>query len=125
MAKALALGLAGALALSALAMAGSKPEIDATVKITNPATGTYQGKVKPEKRKRCQKRNVTVYHDENENGADDSDYVIGSTKSDRKGKWTVHGNQAPAGDTVVAVAEEKETSRQICTEAEGETIATG
>ena len=127
MAKALVLALVGAMALGALATTatGSKPHIGADVSIENTAVGSYSGKVKGDKPKKCQKRrSVTVIHDDDNNGVDDDDFRIGTARTDRKGKYSLTGEeQAPKGDAVIAQVEKKTTSRQICDETEGKTTS--
>jgi hypothetical protein len=68
----------------------------------NPEYGVYEGNLESEKAGCEKRRRVHVYHDQNKNGYDPSDYHIGSDKTNRKGDYEVNGNQAPAGDQIVA-----------------------
>jgi hypothetical protein len=108
-ALALAAGLtAGSLATGALAdhhHGGDKDEDEVKSRITlsNSEAGVYEGTVSS-KRAACRKqRRVKVYHDQNENGVDRSDYRIGKDLTDKKGNYEVDGNQAPMGDDVIAI----------------------
>ena len=123
MAKAFALALIGALAMAVLATTAiGRSSVDSDVSITNPAAGTYKGKVTSDARKCEKRRHITVYHDDDDNGIDGDDFVIGTAVSSRTGKWSMSGEeQAPHEDTVIAHAEKKKRRSTLCKEAEGST----
>jgi hypothetical protein len=80
-----------------------EPEVKSKITLSNTESGVYEGTVSS-KRPACKKqRRVKVYHDQNENGVDRSDYRIGKDTTDKRGNYEVNGNQAPMGDDVVAV----------------------
>lgn len=127
MAKALALAVIGALTLGVLATAAAgkaKTRVESDVTIKNSASGTYDGKVTSAKKKCKKKRDISVYHDEDDDGVDNADFFIGEAVTNNSGKWSMTGEeQAPVGDAVVAIVEEKETRKSICLEAEDSTLA--
>jgi hypothetical protein len=84
-----------------------------TITLQNKVAGSYSGEVKSQVPKCEKERSVTVYHDEGDDGLDDTDFQIGSAQTNKHGKYKVHGNQAPAGDTVIAVVEEDELSEKL------------
>jgi hypothetical protein len=120
--------LAGALVTPA-AQAKDKPDVDVktdttgTITPITPFTATYSGKVttKPEKKgkgkrertrrrhaaERCvEGRTVEVWH-----GIKPTGFLIGTTRTDAKGNWSVTGNLAPSGDPIfiyVLAAERKD-----------------
>jgi hypothetical protein len=128
MAKALALGLVGALTMAVLATtAVGRATFNTEVTVTNTGPGAYSGKVnsKPFRRK-CEKgRQISVYHDTNGNGTVDStDFLIGTTTTDTNGNWSLTGEeQAPTGDRVIAVAAAKKKRKTKCKEGQGSTTA--
>lgn len=104
--------LGGLLATGALAdnhHGDAKGEDDAKsqISLSNSETGVYEGTVTSKKAACRKQRKVKVYHDENENGVDRSDYRIGKDTTDKKGNYEVVGNQAPMGDAVIAVVSGK------------------
>jgi hypothetical protein len=111
---ALAAGLtAGLLAAGALADQG--PRVASSLTLRNPEATSYEGVVRSSKRACKKRRKVTVVHDLNRNGADRSDYVIGTDRSDKKGRYEVEGNQAPLGDSIAAsVGRRKLPSGTVC-----------
>jgi hypothetical protein len=94
-----------------MAVGNGVDEISTSVSLFNPSPGLYTGVVKS-KKKACKKgRDVTILHDENGNGkADKGEYKIGKTTSRKSGQYEVRGNQAPAGDLVLAIVGVKELS---------------
>lgn len=111
----LALGVvlaAGSLATGALAHdhhdgAKDEDEVKSSISLSNSEAGVYEGTVSS-KRAACRKqRRVKVYHDQNENGVDRSDYRIGTDTTNKRGEYEVNGNQAPTGDDVVAIVSGK------------------
>ncbi len=87
--------------------AKDEDEVKSKISLSNSEAGVYEGTVSS-KRAACRKqRGVKVYHDQNENGVDRSDYRIGKDTTDKKGNYEVNGNQAPAGDDVIAVVSGK------------------
>ena len=110
--------LAAAVVLAGIAggaWAAGKIKADSKVTLHNQVAGVYFGKVSSEVPDCKPKRNVTVWHDEDADGVDEDDFKIGSDKTDRKGKWEVRGNQAPAGDRIIAeVLEEKVDHGLLC-----------
>jgi hypothetical protein len=116
MRRGIALALAAALVIGSLATGafaahheGGKDdeEVKSQISLSNTESGVYEGTV-GSKRPACRKqRKVKVYHDQNENGVDRADYRIGKDTTDKKGNYEVNGNQAPAGDDVIAVVSGK------------------
>ena len=93
--------------------------------LQNPEFGVYEGNLESEKAGCEKRRRVTVYHDQNENGYDPSDYRIGSDKTNRKGDYEVNGDQAPAGDRIVArVIHRTLASGTLCLGEEKKAVAT-
>jgi hypothetical protein len=119
--SALAACVSGALVAGTVVAA----EVDTSVSLKNPQFGVYTGKVSAEKP--CAvNRSVEVWHDTNGNGQVDGappDFKIGQTKSKRKGKYRIQGNQAPAGDNLIVVVRSKESGRDDCRGAVGEAKA--
>ena len=73
-----------------------------TVTLKNPEFGTYTGKANSPSGPCERNRKVTVRHDQDRDGYDRRDYRIGTDRTNRKGAYTVTGNQAPAGDQIAA-----------------------
>lgn len=97
------LAAAGALANHHVSDGKGDDEVKSRITLSNSESGVYEGTVSS-KRPGCKKqRRVKVYHDQNENGVDRSDYRIGKDLTDKKGNYEVDGNQAPMGDDVIAV----------------------
>jgi hypothetical protein len=101
-------GLAVIGLLAAAVAIGKVRAISTSATLSNPATGVYKGVVRS-KKKRCRAgRRVTILHDRNGNGSDRSDFTIGSDRTGGSGAFEVRGNQAPAGDPILAVVGTKE-----------------
>jgi len=75
--------------------------------LRNVKVGVYEGYVESDPLPCEARRLVTVFHDQNRNGVDKSDYRIGSDKTDKNGEYEVEGNQAPLGDRIVAQVKRK------------------
>jgi hypothetical protein len=115
----LAIGLLGGL----LAGGALAKKLSTSISLVNAEAGVYKGKVTSAKAA-CEKgRKVTVYHDENDNGLDPSDYRIGSDRTGKSGAYTVQGNQAPAGDTIIATVKRKKLKAGVCKEKEVDAVA--
>lgn len=100
---AVALAASMAAALFAIAALAAQTRVPSTLTLSNGEPSIYEGAV-GSKRAACKKRRaVKVFHDENRNGADSSDYLIGTDTTDKKGEYEVEGNQAPMGDQIVAL----------------------
>jgi hypothetical protein len=118
--------LSALMGLAALAQAGGNSGV--SVELENNSVGVYEGSLDAEKNSRCNGgRRVVVYHDEDDDGVDSSDFKIGSATSKRSGDFRVEGPQAPPGDTVIAVAKRKKLGHRkhkvTCFEGEGSTKA--
>lgn len=116
MKRGIGLVVAAALAIAALATGaladhheGGKEddEVKSKISLSNSEAGVYEGTVSSKKAGCRKQRRVKVYHDQNENGVDRSDYRIGKDLTDKKGNYEVNGNQAPMGDDVIAVVSGK------------------
>ena len=119
--SALAVGVSGVLVAGTAVAA----EVKTSVSLKNPQFGVYTGKVSAENPCAVNRR-VEVWHDTNGNGqvdGDPPDFKIGETKSRRKGKYRIQGNQAPAGDNLIVVVRSKESGRDDCRGAVGEAKA--
>lgn len=79
----------------------------AKLTLRNAKEGLYEGYVETDNLACESRRPVTVFHDQNRNGVDKSDYRIGSDKTDKYGEYEVEGNQAPKGDRIVAQVKRK------------------
>lgn len=104
--------LGGLLATGALADrhggdAKGEDEVKSQISLSNTESGVYEGTVSSKKAACRKQRRVKVYHDQNKNGDDGSDYRIGRDTTNRKGDYEVIGSQAPKGDSVVAVVSSK------------------
>jgi hypothetical protein len=119
---ALCVGLvAGFVAGSALA--GAK--LNTTLTLENSTPSLYEGLLSS-KRLACESnRRVGVFHDENDNGLDPSDYKIGSDTSNRKGEYEVQPGARRRHDHRAGQTEETERRRGLqrqdgrCDSAEG------
>jgi hypothetical protein len=107
--------IGGTIAAAASAGVESGKRLNTTLTLENSLPGQYEGLLSS-KRAACEaSRRVAVFHDENDNGLDPSDYRIGSDKSNANGEYEVHGNQAPAGDTIIAkVSRKKLKDGTVC-----------
>ena len=101
----IALGVVAAVAVASTAIGGG-----GTLSLTNPAAGEYAGKVSGVAGKCKRGRNVTVRHDEDEDGYDNGDFKIGSDRTNRRGRYEVTGPQAPPGDQIAAKAARKRSA---------------
>jgi hypothetical protein len=110
-ALALALAAAAALALSTSGLALQGGSGDLT--LSNPDPGQYEGKVANSSRKCRKRRSVTVKHDEDKDGYDRGDFTIGSDRTNRRGRYSVTGPQAPSGDQIAAKAKPKDNCRAL------------
>jgi hypothetical protein len=119
--------LAVCVAAGLIAGVASGAKIKTSVSLDNPAFGVYEGQVTA--KKPCKKgRTVTVWHDTNGNGEVDgepTDFEIGTGVTDDAGFYTVLGNQAPAGDNIIAVVDKKKKGKKKCKDAEALTEAEG
>jgi hypothetical protein len=105
---ALAIGLVAVLSAAvALADKGNDGKEPSKISLFNPGTGVYGGAVDSDDEACERKRTVKVFHDQNRNGIDKTDYEIGDDRTDREGEYEVVGNQAPAGDKIVARVEKR------------------
>lgn len=86
--------------------------------LANPAPTQYKGKVANTSRKCKKRRNVTVRHDEDEDGYDRGDFKIGSDRTNRRGRYEVNGPQAPPGDQIAAKAKPKDSCPALTVVAE-------
>jgi len=77
--------------------------VKSQISLSNSEAGVYEGTVTSKEAPCRKQRRVKVYHDQNKNGLDRSDYRIGKDITDKKGNYEVNGNQAPTGDNVIAV----------------------
>jgi hypothetical protein len=112
----------GIIAGGAIARAGKR--ITTALTLRNAEPSAYEGEVRSKKRVCEGLRKVRVYHDENDNGIDSSDYLIGSDKTNLAGEYDVHGNQAPPGDTIIAYASRRKLrSGTVCKAGEVSAIA--
>ena len=120
---ALAVGLTAAL-LAGAALADQAPRVPSTLTLSNGEPTIYEGAV-GSKRSACKKRRaVKVFHDQNRNGVDGSDYLIGTDTTDKKGEYEVEGNQAPMGDQIIAqVKRRKLGDGTVCLTKEKSAIA--
>jgi hypothetical protein len=91
--------LAGLLAAQAGARVIREPS---RLSLRNVESTIYDGFVESNRAACERRRTVVVFHDQNRNGVDKSDYRIGSGKTDREGDYEVEGSQAPKGDRIVA-----------------------
>jgi hypothetical protein len=114
MKKAIVLALALMLVFAGVAVAKKKRHAT-SLTLKNTQSTVYEG-VAQSKRPACEsRRTVTVFHDENRNGLDGADYRIGSDTTSNNGAYRVVGNQAPPGDTIIAlVARRTLPSGAIC-----------
>jgi hypothetical protein len=118
---AVSIALVGAAALAVTAFAGDS--VKSKVTVSNAIEGQYIGEVTSEDPK-CLKRKIYVFHDENNNGVDDSDFEIGRTKTSSDGGYLMTGKpQAPSGDHVIAVATKRKKGSVVCKRTEGDTTA--
>ena len=100
-------------ALAATALAEKAPT---QVTLFNPTLdGRYYGEVLSDRGKCQKRREVRIYHDENGNGLDPSDYHIGDTKSDGDGKYELQdADQAPEGDRIIALVPKRKKGSLTC-----------
>jgi hypothetical protein len=106
---ALVVGLAAAL-LAPAELAARAERVPTKLTLKNLDPTFYEGTVSS-KDEACEKRRlVKVVHDEDEDGADSGDYLIGTDLTDKEGKYEVEGNQAPMGDRIVALTKRRTLS---------------
>ena len=124
---ALAIGLAVALSATvALGKMGDGPKEPSKISLYNVRDGHYEGAVDSEDEACERKRTVRVFHDQNKNGIDPSDYEIGDDRTDREGEYEVVGNQAPPGDTIIARVERRKLiDGTVCLPKQKASIARG
>jgi len=96
----MAVGLVAGLFASGLVAKTAQEPSKLTLRNSEPEI--YEGFVEADRASCERRRKVAVFHDQNRNGVDKSDYRIGSDKTDREGEYEVEGNQAPMGDRIVA-----------------------
>ena len=127
MKRVFATAVAVCVAAGLLAGVASGAKIKTSVSLDNPDFGVYEGQVTA--KKPCKKgRKVTVWHDTNGNGqvdGDPPDFEIGYGFTDEAGFYVVLGNQAPAGDNIIAVVDKKKKGKKKCSDAEAVTEAEG
>jgi hypothetical protein len=99
---------AGLLAASAVGDQGGA--IETKVSLENSQPGLYDGEVQSTKPACRTRRTVRVYHDQNRNGVDTTDYLIGTDQTDKRGEYGLDGSQAPRGDQIIALATRKKLS---------------
>jgi hypothetical protein len=104
-------------------VAVAKKSFSTSISLENGSPGVYEGSVRSKKAACETGRKVTVFHDENDNGLDKSDFRIGSDTTDSGGNYVVRGNQAPAGDTIIATVGIKKRKTGVCKEKEVDAIA--
>ena len=116
---AVALGVGFALALLGAAGVSAKPDPGgSTVTLQNDQPNSYKGKVESDVPKCERRRLVRVFHDENANhNIDGDDFQIGEDRTNRKGAYAVTGNQAPAGDNLIALATDAVRDHTHCKKA--------
>jgi hypothetical protein len=127
MRRAAPVAVAAALCLVALPAVVQAAKFKTEVTVTNSRPGVYSGKVTSTKKGCVEGRIVQVWHDTNGNGAVDgepTDYLIGSTNTDAAGGWSLGGEQAPIGDSVIAQVNRKKLGkRKNCGAASATTVA--
>jgi hypothetical protein len=119
--------LIGALVLvclgaASLAAAGQTPQENTKVTLENKTEGLYTGDLTSQVPKCVKGRDVHVYHDANADGNFTGDFEIGHTRTNKRGEYSVTGNQAPAGDQILAYAYSKTLDDVRCKK--GRKIAT-
>lgn len=115
---ALSLALVAAMLLAVLAP-GAGAGGDGDLTLSNPSAGTYKGKVANASRKCRRGRDVTVVHDEDEDGYDRDDFSIGDDRTNRRGRYEMTGRpQAPPGDQIAAKAFKEDNCRALTVVAE-------
>jgi hypothetical protein len=110
----------------ALADSGDDSKEPSKLKLFNVEDGVYVGAVDSDDEACEVRRTVRVFHDQNRNGIDKTDYEIGDDRTDREGEYEVIGNQAPAGDRIIArVVKRKLSDGTICLPKDKWAIARG
>ena len=127
MRRALVIVAAAAVCVALVPAIASAKKFKTEVTVANSAPGTYTGKVTSTKKNCVSGRVVEVWHDTNGNGQIDgepTDFKIGTATTDSNGDYSVTGNQAPAGDNVIAsVNRKKFAKRKNCGAATATTTA--
>jgi hypothetical protein len=99
---AVALAASMAAALFAIGALAARTEVSSAITLSNGEPTIYEGSVQSSRRACERRRRVKIFHDQNRNGVDPSDYPIGIDKTDKMGNYEVEGSQAPMGDRIVA-----------------------
>ena len=86
--------------------------VGSKITLSNGIPGDYEGAVSSKKEGCVKGRSVSVYHDQNKNGVDQSDFKIGTSRTDKDGEYLIQGNQAPEGDTIIAVAKSRKLGKR-------------
>jgi hypothetical protein len=108
------IALAVAMSLPVIGAFGKAERASSRISLANDQARTYRGLVESSNPRCFARRSVTVFHDENRNGIDGKDYVIGQDLTATSGFYKVVGAQAPAGDRIIARVLRRKRGSLVC-----------